>query len=78
MDSIRKEAEATDCLMGFQMFQSMGGGTGSGLGSLILSECSELYAGYIHTSFPVFPSSKMSDTVVESYNTTLSMLHLIE
>jgi tubulin beta len=31
LDVIRKEAEATDCLQGFQVCHSLGGGTGSGM-----------------------------------------------
>lgn len=38
LDVIRKEAEHADCLQGFQMSHSLGGGTGSGLGSLLLSK----------------------------------------
>jgi tubulin beta len=36
MDCIRKEAENTDCLQGFQVAHSLGGGTGSGLGNLLI------------------------------------------
>ena len=36
MDKVRKEAEACDCVQGFQICHSLGGGTGSGLGTLIL------------------------------------------
>lgn len=31
MDVVRKEAENCDCLQGFQMTHSLGGGTGSGM-----------------------------------------------
>jgi tubulin beta len=40
MEVMRREAENCDSLQGFQMTQSVGGGTGSGLGSLILSKVS--------------------------------------
>ena len=30
LDVVRKEAENTDCLQGFQITHSLGGGTGSG------------------------------------------------
>jgi len=33
---IRKEAEACDRLQGFQVLHALGGGTGSGLGSLLI------------------------------------------
>lgn len=41
MDLLRKEAESCDLLQGFQMIHSLGGGTGSGLGSLILNKLRE-------------------------------------
>jgi hypothetical protein len=44
-DCVRKEAEACDCLQGFQMTHSIGGGTGAGLGSLLLQKLSEEYPG---------------------------------
>ena len=40
---IRKEAESCDCLQGFQLTHSLGGGTGSGLGSLLVSKIREEY-----------------------------------
>lgn len=30
LDVVRKESESCDCLQGFQIAQSLGGGTGSG------------------------------------------------
>jgi tubulin beta len=38
MEYIRRESEHCDSLQGFQLTHSLGGGTGSGLGSLILSK----------------------------------------
>jgi tubulin beta len=34
LDVVRKEAESCDCLQGFQLTHSLGGGTGSGMGTL--------------------------------------------
>lgn len=34
LDVVRKEAEGCDCLQGFQLAHSLGGGTGSGMGTL--------------------------------------------
>ena len=44
MDVIRHESERSDSLQGFQMTHSLGGGTGSGLGSLVLSKVIVLLA----------------------------------
>ena len=38
LDVVRKEAEGCDCLQGFQLTHSLGGGTGSGMGTLLLSK----------------------------------------
>ena len=43
MDVVRKEAESCDCLQGFQLTHSLGGGTGSGMGTLLISKIREEY-----------------------------------
>ncbi|KAL0689541.1 hypothetical protein Bca4012_089219 [Brassica carinata] len=40
LDVVRKEAENCDCLQGFQVCHSLGGGTGSGMGTLLISKIS--------------------------------------
>ena len=37
-ERVRKEAEGCDHLQGFQITQSLGGGTGSGMGTLLISK----------------------------------------
>jgi len=76
LDVVRKEAEGCDCLQGFQISHSLGGGTGSGMGTLLISKIREEYQDRIIETFAVFPSPKVSDTVVEPYNATLS-IHLL-
>nr|ACN61492.1 beta-tubulin T4 [Euplotes focardii] len=78
LDVIRKESEECDCLQGFQITHSLGGGTGSGMGTLLISKIKEQYPDRIMETFSVFPSLKVCDNVVASYNTTLSVPHLIE
>ena len=78
LDVIRKEAESTDCLQGFQITQSLGGGTGSGLGNLLISKIREEYPDRIMTAFSVVPSPKVSNVILEPYNATLSFHQLIE
>ncbi|CAD5120732.1 DgyrCDS9293 [Dimorphilus gyrociliatus] len=78
MDAVRKEAEVCDCLQGFQLCQSLGGGTGSGLGTLLISKVREEYPDRIMNTFSVLPSPKVSDTVTEAYNSTLSIHQLLE
>ncbi|KAI8845447.1 the binding mode of Epothilone A On A,B-tubulin By electron crystallography [Chytridium lagenaria] len=78
LDVLRKEADACDSLQGFQITHSLGGGTGSGLGSLIVSKIREEYPDRMLCTFSVVPSPKVSDTVVEPYNATLSIHQLVE
>ena len=78
LDVVRKEAESCDCLQGFQLAHSMGGGTGSGMGTLLISKIREEYPDRMMVTFSVVPSPKVSDTVVEPYNATLSVHQLVE
>ncbi|CAH2083663.1 unnamed protein product [Euphydryas editha] len=78
LDVIRKEAEGCDCLQGFQMTHSLGGGTGSGMGTLLLSKIREEYPDRIMNTFSVVPSPKVSEVVLEPYNATLSVHQLVE
>ena len=78
LDVVRKQAEECDCLQGFQFTHSLAGGTGSGMGTLLISRIREEYPDRIINTFSVFPSPKVSDTVVEPYNATLSVHQLVE
>jgi len=78
LDIVRKEAENCDVLQGFQVAHSLGGGTGSGLGSLLISKIREEFPDRMMCTFSVVPSPKVSDTVVEPYNATLTVHHLVE
>jgi tubulin beta len=78
LDVLRREAECCDCLQGFQMMHSLGGGTGSGMGTLLISKIREEYPDRVVSTFSVIPSPKVSDTVVEPYNATLSVHQLTE
>jgi len=78
MDIVRREAEAVDCLQGFQLTHSIGGGTGAGMGTLLISKIREEYPDRIMSTYSVIPSPKVSDTVVEPYNATLSVHQLVE
>ncbi|GMH78474.1 hypothetical protein TL16_g07814, partial [Triparma laevis f. inornata] len=78
MDVVRKEAESCDVLQGFQITHSMGGGTGAGMGTLLVSKIREEYPDRIMSTYSVIPSPKVSDTVVEPYNATLSVHQLVE
>jgi len=78
LDHARLEIEACDAPQGFQLFHSLGGGTGSGMGTLLLLKIRDAYPDRITTTYSVFPSPKVSDTVVEPYNAVLSSHQLLE
>ncbi|KAL4956142.1 tubulin beta chain 1 [Aspergillus filifer] len=78
VDVVRREAEHCDCLQGFQFTHSLGGGTGSGMGTLLISKVREEFPDRMMATFSVMPSPKVSDTVVEPYNATLSVHQLVE
>jgi tubulin beta len=54
------------------MAHSLGGGTGSGLGNLLIQKIREEYPDRIMTAFSVVPSPKVSNVIVEPYNATLA------
>ena len=57
---------------------ALGGGTGSGLGALLLGKIREEYPDRMLATFSIFPSPKVSETVVEPYNAVLSTNNLVE
>ena len=67
MTGVITEGAKRDCLQGFQICHSLGGGTGSGMGTLLISKIREEYPDRIMETVSVIPSPKFSDTVVEPY-----------
>lgn len=57
---------------------SIGGGTGSGMTCLLMQKIREEYPDRIVSTFTIIPSPKVSDTVVEPYNSTLSLSYLTD
>jgi tubulin beta len=78
LDIVRKQAEACEALQGFQVIHSLGGGTGAGLGSLLLSKLREEFPDRMLATFSILPSPKVSETVVEPYNALLSINQLLD
>jgi len=56
LDRIRKLADQCTGLQGFLVFNSVGGGTGSGLGSLLLERLSVDYGKKSKLGFTIYPS----------------------
>jgi tubulin gamma len=78
LDRIDHEAEASDSLSGFVLCHSIAGGTGSGMGSLLLEVLDEHFSKNIVQTYSVFPNqSQKSDVVVQPYNSILTLRRLI-
>lgn len=78
MDIIDREADNSDSLEGFVVCHSIAGGTGSGLGSYMLEALSDRFPKRLVQTYSVFPAQNEgdSDTVVQPYNSILSMKRL--
>nr|AFM80053.1 beta-tubulin [Teleopsis dalmanni] len=74
---IRKEMEDCDCPQGCQLVHSLGGGTGSGFGTLLISKLRDEYPRLLLLNFSVFSGNKASDIVVQPYNCALGISHMI-
>jgi len=78
LDRVRKLADNCTGLQGFLVFHAVGGGTGSGFGSLLLERLSVDYGKKSKLDFTVYPSPQVSTAVVEPYNSILSTHSLLE
>ncbi|BGP08783.1 Tubulin beta chain (Beta tubulin) [Rhodotorula toruloides] len=78
LDQLRHETENCENLQGFQLIHSLGGGTGSGLGTLLLAKIREEFPDRMLATFSVLPAPKVSETVVEPYNAVLALNQLVE
>jgi len=64
--------------MGFFIGHSVGGGTGSGLGALILERLAVDYRKKPKVGFEIYPSPNLSTCVVEPYNALLATHWLLD
>ncbi|XP_054289114.1 tubulin alpha-4 chain-like [Macrosteles quadrilineatus] len=71
MQRISKVTEDCDGLQGFFVYHSLGGGTGAGLTALLLEQLACEYPKKSRLEFLVYPSPKVSSSVVEPYNSVL-------
>lgn len=63
IDAVRKQAEMCQSLAGFFIFHSMGGGTGSGLTTLLLQKIAMEYSKKNKLEFMIYPSPRVSKIV---------------
>ncbi|CAK9796369.1 Tubulin beta-8 chain [Anthophora quadrimaculata] len=59
LDLIRVEAECCDLMQGIQIVHSLGGGTGAGMGALLMCKLKEEYPDRILKAYSVMPSSEI-------------------
>ncbi|ETO31623.1 hypothetical protein RFI_05497 [Reticulomyxa filosa] len=71
-DRLRKLVDNCDNAMGFIFSHSVGGGTGSGLGALILECLAADYKKKTKLGFDIYPSSMLSTCILETYNSLLA------
>merc|ERR1712154_975 len=77
-DRLRKMVDNCDNVQGFVVNHSVGGGTGSGLGALILERIAVDYRKKSKLGFEVYPSPTQSTCVVEPYNALLTTHWLLD
>eukprot|EP01017_Pseudomicrothorax_dubius_P032355 TRINITY_DN422_c0_g1_i9.p1 TRINITY_DN422_c0_g1~~TRINITY_DN422_c0_g1_i9.p1 ORF type:complete len:454 (+),score=107.99 TRINITY_DN422_c0_g1_i9:60-1421(+) len=79
LEMIEREADGSESLEGFVMLHSIAGGTGSGLGSFLLEVLNDRFPKKLIQTYSVFPNqleSGASDTVVQPYNSLLTLKRL--
>jgi len=75
---VRKLVDNCDNVQGFLVQHSVGGGTGSGLGMLILERIAVDYRKKVKLGFEIYPSPNISTCIVEPYNGLLSTHWLLD
>ncbi|KAF4316545.1 hypothetical protein BBO99_00005366 [Phytophthora kernoviae] len=76
-DKLHRAVELCDSLQSFFVLHSMGGGTGSGLGTYILGLLEDQYPDVYRFASVVFPSED-DDVVTSPYNSMLALRELTE
>ena len=77
-DRLRKLADNCDNIQGFVINHSVAGGTGSGLGCLVLQTIAVEYRNKTRLGYHVYPSSIVSKSIVDPYNALLTTHWLLD
>merc|ERR1712198_802018 len=77
-DRLRKLVDNSENVQGFMATHSVGGGTGSGMGMLILERLAVDYKKKSKIGFEIYPSPIISTCIVEPYNGLLSTHWLLD
>ena len=76
LEAVRRAAASCDSLQCFSLIHSLGGGTGSGLGTYLLSALADEYPKQLRFATSVFPSVD-DDVITSPYNATLATAELV-
>jgi tubulin epsilon len=76
-ESVRQTVEYCDSLQSFFLMHSLGGGTGSGLGTYILGMLEDQYSSTYRFTTAVFPSED-DDVITSPYNSVLAINELVQ
>lgn len=60
------------------LLHSIGGGTGSGVGSFLLERLNDRFPKRLIQTYSIFPDTQNSDIIVQPYNSLLSLRRLTE
>jgi len=77
-DRLRKLVDNCENVQGFVINHAVGGGTGSGLGALILERLAVDFRKKSKLGFEIYPSPQISTCVVEPYNALLTTHWLLD
>jgi len=77
-DKLRTLVDKSENVQGFMCQHSVGGGTGSGLGMLILERIAVDFRKKSKLGFEIYPSPNISTCIVEPYNALLSTHWLLD
>ena len=75
LDRVRKLADVCSGLQGFLVFNDVGGGTGSGSGTLVLERLSADYGKKSKLGFTIYPSPQVT-FLIHGTHTTLVYIYI--
>lgn len=77
VQKVHRQLERCDRLAGLQLFQSLAGGTGSGVGTRMTEELRDELGNVPILNTVVWPHA-FGEVIVQNFNTALSLSHLVE